>query len=150
MRIFLLILCRKWELKIPNNELCQKTRFSDREVIFWQTLLVLDQFGCVLLISELRIEFWSILRRFLAQKSKMPFFHAKNGILELNLAWFVCFCQNMAPCAKKNVSWGSQAHKTHTNYPQIKGFALKHHQNDSRQLFAKVKILQYFHTPHRF
>ena len=28
--------------------------------------------------------------------------------------------------------------------PQLKGFALKHHQNDSRQLFAKVKILHFF------
>ena len=40
--------------------------------------------------------------------------------------------------------WGFPVPKTLPNYPQTKGFALKHHQNDSRQLFWKVKILHFF------
>ena len=48
-----------------------------------------------------------------------------------------------SPC-QKNVFWGPQAHKTHPNNPQTKGFALKHHQNDSRQLFWKVKFWHFF------
>ena len=45
---------------------------------------------------------------------------------------------------RKNVFWGMQSEKTHLTCPQPKGFALKHHQHDSKQLFAKVKILHFF------
>ena len=34
--------------------------------------------------------------------------------------------------------------RTHPNKPQTKGFALKHHQNVSKQFFWKVKILHFF------
>ena len=49
-----------------------------------------------------------------------------------------CFmCPTTMLCA-------SASPKTHPNYPQTKGFALKHHQNDFRQLFVKIKILHFF------
>ena len=56
--------------KFQKLSFAKKSRFSDRGIIFWQTLLVLDQLGCVLLISGLRIPFWSILRRIFGQKIK--------------------------------------------------------------------------------
>ena len=45
------------------NIIFEKSQFSDGEVIFGQTLLVLDQFGYVLSIPELRNAFSCILRR---------------------------------------------------------------------------------------
>ena len=62
----------------------KKSRFNDGGMIFWQTLLVLDQFECVLLISELQNTFQSILRRNFALKLKNGIFPPKNVILHLN------------------------------------------------------------------
>ena len=58
---------------------------------------------------------------FLAQKSKMPFFNAKNGIFELFLAPFVGFCQNMAFCVKKMCSGVCKILKHIQMIPKPKG-----------------------------
>ena len=59
--------------KFQKLNFAKKSRFSNREVIFRQTLLVSSPFGCVLSVSELRIAFWSILWRIFGAK-------VKNGI----------------------------------------------------------------------
>ena len=41
-----------------------------------------------------------------------------------------------SPCPK-NVFWDPQGPETHPNYHQTKWFAIKHHQNDFKQLFEK-------------
>ena len=66
--------------KFQKLNFAKKSRFSDREVIFRQTLLVSSPFGCVFSVSELRIAFWSILWRIFGAKVKMAFSHAKNAI----------------------------------------------------------------------
>ena len=122
----------------------KKSRFSDNEVIFWQTLLVLDHFGCVLSISEPRIALWSILRRIFGPKVKNAIFPCQKWHFWAKFSFICRFLPKYASVCQQNVFWGLPAPKTHPNYPQTKGFALKHHQNDSRQLFWKIKILHFF------
>ena len=71
-------------------------------------------------------------------------FSSQNWHLWAKFSFVYGFLPKYASRCQKNVFWGLQALKTHPNYPRTKGFVLKHHQNDSNQLFGKVKILHFF------
>ena len=92
--------------KFQKLSFAKKSRFSDREVIFWQTLLVLDQLGCVLLISGLRIPFWSILRRIFGQKIKNAVFPCQKWHFWPKISFIGVFLPKYAYLCQKNVSWG--------------------------------------------
>ena len=86
----------------------KKSRFSDTEVIFWQTSSVFDYFGCVILIFEIRNTFWSILRRIFGPKVKNTIFPcqkqhfgAKFGLICRFLPKYVSLCQKMCSEAHK-------------------------------------------------
>ena len=103
-----------------------KLRFNDGQVIFWQTLWVLDYFWCVFLISALRNVFWCILRRIFDPKLNNGIFSSQKWHFWAKFSFICGVLQKCASQCFKNAFWCLQAHKTHPNYPQTKGFALKH------------------------
>ena len=66
-------------------DFAQKSRFNDGKVIFRQTLLVWDCFGCVLSISGLQKTFWGFLRRIFGKQMKNQ---AKLQIFHVKIAYF--------------------------------------------------------------
>ena len=130
--------------KLSKMKFPKKSQFSDGEVIFRQTLLVLDQFGHVLPIPELRNAFACILRRVLDFKVKNAIFSCWKCHFEGKFCFIAAKLQNYASLGQENVFWCQETLKTHPNYPQTKGFVFKHRQNDSKTLFAKIKFLHFF------
>ena len=61
------IVTRKCKI-VTRNKVFKKLQFNDGEVFFRQTLLVLDQFGCVLSISKVKKQFSCILRHIFSFK----------------------------------------------------------------------------------
>ena len=106
----------EWSWNLQVNKLYVTTTFLsfsdhikcwEHDVFFW--------------FPDSELHFEASCGVFLAKKSKMPFFHAKNGIFELKLASLVVFCHNMPPCAKKMCLRACKLQKHIQTIPKPKG-----------------------------
>ena len=87
----------RWKIKIfKNSNFQKKSRFNDREVIFCQTLLVLDQFGCVLSISDLEKLLWSFVKQFGNDFHNLVILSLHGGAIfkRLIMSLYVCLPTN--------------------------------------------------------
>ena len=126
-------------LYVPEN--VANVRFNDVEVIFWQTLWVLECFGHVLMISELTKAFWRLLRRIVSKILQKGVFSFKKIAI---FGFLSGDCPKYASVGSKNAFQGLQIVETCLKQLQTKRFVLKHRQNDPTTLFVKIKFLQNF------
>ena len=87
-------------------------------MVFWQTLLVLDQFGCVLSIPGLKNVFSSTLGHIFALKVKNYIFSFWKCHFWAKFSSPWRFLQKYASLWQKSLFWGLKSEQIHSKYPQ--------------------------------